>query len=133
MPAPGERESAHGVDKYGFGIPAIKPQAAAVDPATPTITRADVEHYLASVNLSMASLSSTGPVRLLDFQCGPVAVIQALLPSTAPPLVDVPPLICMASVRGNFAVHQPGGPPAPGSMLYVLFDGLTGNLVAVMC
>jgi hypothetical protein len=56
--------------------------------------------------------------------------IGALLPTTAPRLIDMPPLICMASVQGTFVVRQPGGPPAAGSMLYVIFDAVTGNLVA---
>jgi hypothetical protein len=104
----------------GFGIDAIRPRVAAVDASTPTITRADVKQNVASVNLGT----------MVDFQCGPVSLIQGALPTTAPRLIDVPPLICMAAVRGTFRVHQPGEPIVSASMLYAIFDAQTGNLVA---
>ena len=116
----GRRTFAQHAASIGFGIPAIRPRVAAADASTPTITRADVEQYVASVNLGT----------MVDFQSGSVSVIQGALPSMAPRLIDVPPLICMADVRGTFRVHQPGGPMVTGSMLYVIFDAQTGNLVA---
>ena len=106
----GRRTRAQNVTSVGFGVAAIRPRVAAVDASTPTITRADVEQYVASVKLGT----------VVDFQCGPVSVIQGVLPTTAPRLVDVPPLICMAGVRGTFRVHQPGGPMVSGSMLYAI-------------
>ena len=121
-PLAGQGTVAQNVATRGFGIPAIVPRVAAVDDSTPTITRAAVEQYL---------LKSCAPDDVIDVQCGPVSVIEALLPATVQRFTAVPPLICIATVRGNFSIHQPGGAPSParGRMKCFIFDARTGNLM----
>jgi hypothetical protein len=103
------------------GVRAIRPSLPAVDAATPRVTRADIEQYVASHGFSIGSLCAPS-VTLVDVHWGSQPELEALLPDRAK-LVDMPRLLCMAETRGSVRVHQgPGTPPAEASRLFVVFD-----------
>jgi hypothetical protein len=105
---------------HGFGIPAIRPRFEAIATAAPTIAREDVEQYVAS---TIGSPTGDVSVRLVDFRWGAVSEIQAMLAPEAPRLIDMPRLICMARLRGNFSVNEPGGRRVPASRMdLILMD-----------
>jgi len=117
------------------GLVGIRPSNVNPDSGAPAVTEQDVRDQVMQVGDWQSTFPPNGPVTVsrVEFLTGDQVNARLNRPGSQPSTR----LICFVTLTGNFqrTVHlapQPGSTPSPvvSSSIYLLFDALTGNLIA---